>query len=434
VVDAGAIGVAPSGLAIFGYRENGVLVSEAGVPGVATVLKGRIYAEVAGPVSTGLAISNPNNTAANMTFYFTDSNGSDSSTKTLQLPPHGQVSRFLNQAPFDGPQSMHGSFTFSSDVPVAAVALRGLTNERGEFLMTTLPVADANQRKLASMFFPHFADGAGWSTKFVLVNPTDETISGTLRFVSQGNGSNPGSLTLNVDGQDQSSVTYNIPARGSKTFSTSSDAAQMVIGSARITPNTSNAVPVGVAIFSLKVNGVTVAEAGIPSSSTGKAFRMYAELNAEGSVRTGVAITNLGPTEANVTVQLIRLDGTSAGLHGSVAVPASGQRAFFINDIAGLQPLPTPFKGILRIISDSDIAVSGLRTRINERGDFLITTTSPTNENDSVVSKVVFPQVVDGNGYSTEMILYSGSDIQPGSGNLQLYSQLGGSLGVNLKK
>src|SRR5262249_16259691 len=300
--------------------------------------------------------------------------------------------------------------------------------------MTTLPVADADQRVQASMFFPHFAAGAGWSTKFVLVNPTEETISGTLRFVSQGNGSNPGSLTLNVDGQNQSSVTYNIPARSAKPFSTSGDAAQMAVGSARITPDTSNAVPVGVAIFSLKVGGVTVAEAGIPSSSIGNAFRMYAEANAAGSIRTGVAVTNLGPSEANVTFELTSLHARSTGLRESITVPPSGQRALFLDDIAGLRPLPTPFKGIVRISSASDIAVSGLRTRINERGNFLITTTSPTDENNSGGTTVVFPHVVDGNGYSTEMILYSGTSAQPNSGNLQLYSQSGGPLSVILKK
>src|SRR5207247_1812942 len=52
---------APSGLAIFGFRSNGVLVSEAGVPASGLIQSGRIYAEVNGPVNTGLAIANPNN-------------------------------------------------------------------------------------------------------------------------------------------------------------------------------------------------------------------------------------------------------------------------------------------------------------------------------------------------------------------------------------
>ena len=44
----------PVGLAIFGSRPNGILVSEAGVPASAPVLEGRIFAETDGPVRTGL--------------------------------------------------------------------------------------------------------------------------------------------------------------------------------------------------------------------------------------------------------------------------------------------------------------------------------------------------------------------------------------------
>src|SRR5439155_21586667 len=49
----------PSGLAIFGARQNGVLVSEATVPAVTPVQSGRIYAEIGDSVDTGLAIANP---------------------------------------------------------------------------------------------------------------------------------------------------------------------------------------------------------------------------------------------------------------------------------------------------------------------------------------------------------------------------------------
>ena len=43
---------APDGLAIFGHRQNGILVSEAGVPAVEAVLVGRIFAETDGAVRT----------------------------------------------------------------------------------------------------------------------------------------------------------------------------------------------------------------------------------------------------------------------------------------------------------------------------------------------------------------------------------------------
>src|SRR5439155_16367468 len=130
----------PSGLAILGLRQNNVLVSEAGVPASPLIQSGRIYAEINGPVDTGLAIANPNNQPAALSFFFTDSNG-NLNYGSATIPVNGQIARFLNEPPFNSPSSLSGTFTFNSSVPVAVIALRGLVNERDEFLITTLPVA-----------------------------------------------------------------------------------------------------------------------------------------------------------------------------------------------------------------------------------------------------------------------------------------------------
>jgi len=66
----------PSGIAIFASRNNDILVSETGVPATPALTSGRIYAEVAGPLDTGLAIANPNGSDATINFSFTDANGS----------------------------------------------------------------------------------------------------------------------------------------------------------------------------------------------------------------------------------------------------------------------------------------------------------------------------------------------------------------------
>lgn len=123
----------PAGLAIFGFRQNNILVSEAGVPASPAVRSGRIYAEVNGPVTTGIAIANPNNQPVTIAFY---------RVKASPRFPLAQVAKFLDQPPFNAPAASSGTFTFSSSSPVAVIALRGFTNERGEFLITTLPVAD----------------------------------------------------------------------------------------------------------------------------------------------------------------------------------------------------------------------------------------------------------------------------------------------------
>ena len=200
-VQPGAGRSTPSGVAIFGFRENGILVSEAGVPASAATTAGRIRAEVDGSVTTGLAIANPGTTDAVITYYFSDQTRSSFDSGTTTIPPGGQVARFLNEAPFNGASSIDGTFTFSSDVPVAAVALRGRTNGRGEFLLTTLPVGPLTAATAEVVYFPHFADGGGWTTEVILVNRTDDTISGTVEFFEQGTaGTTAQPLSLAING------------------------------------------------------------------------------------------------------------------------------------------------------------------------------------------------------------------------------------------
>src|SRR5207302_1095796 len=99
--------------------------------------------------------------------------------------------------------------------------------------------------------------------------------------------------------------------------------------------------------------------------------------------------------------------------------------AKFLNDI--FPSLPNPFKGVLRITTTSSgLSVVGLRTRINERSDFLITTTPPANESSPATSTpMFFPQVADGGGYTTQFILFSGTAGQATSGNVQFVKQNG---------
>ena len=169
---------APAGLAIFGLRQNGILVSEAGVPASSAVLGGRIFAETDGAVRTGLAIANPNDSAATIEFFFTDSDGMDYGNGSFMLGPREQRARFLDADPFNGGSGMLGTFTFTSNLPVAVTAMRGFVNERSEFLMTTLPVAPLTAGTTGTVYIPHFTDGAGWTTRVILVNPTDAPIGG----------------------------------------------------------------------------------------------------------------------------------------------------------------------------------------------------------------------------------------------------------------
>ena len=425
----------PSGIAIFQYRDSqGVLIAEASVPATELIQEGRIFAEVEGPVNTGLAIANPNDVPATIRFYFTDTTGTNLGSGNFELGEHEQTAKFLNQEPFnealpDGSPVL-GTFTFESSVPIAVIALRGFTNEADEFLMTTLPVAPLSPASEETVYIPHFAAGGGWVTQVILVNPTDSTIAGTVGFLGPGSGTaaaSPVILTLG-DGSTGSDFDYSIPPRSSQRFTTSNPFGALNSGSVRAVPDSGNAAPSGLVVFSYAPAGKTLSEAGVPALPKGSAFRVYAEASGMpgqmGSISTGLAITNVGNTSNTVTLEVTHLDGSLAAAPEMLTLPPSGQVARFLNDIFSL---PDNFSGVLRVTSTADIAIVALRLRVNENGEIKVTTLAPSNEMDPPASESsrFFAHIADSGGWSTQFILFSGTAGQAASGTLSFIDTAG---------
>ncbi len=401
-----------SGMAIFSYRRDGVLVSEATVPSSQWVRSGRLPAQVDGVVNTGLALANPNIENATVVFYFTDAGGMPLYSDSFVLPSGGLVSGFLNQSPFAPKTPVDlakaRTFTFMSSVPLGVTGIRGFTNERSDFLFTTLPVVQPDAADIEPIVFAHFAQGGGWTTQLMLVNPTNNTISGTAAFFS------PGSVT----GGQSENLTYSIGPRSAITLQPSSRP-ELRVGWIRVTPDQDSATPAGISLFSFQANGITVTQAAVPSMKEGPAFQLYVEgsgdfLNAAlGSVQSGFALSNPSDGNAALNLELFALDGTPTGSRVSLIVPGHGHLAMFLNQL----PLPqiSPFRGFLRI-TGSPVAVVGLRGRYNERGDFLITTTSPAAESPTpVLAESVFPYFADGGGYTTQFVLNAAGQAASGS-------------------
>jgi len=420
-----------SGLAVFGLRVGGILVSEAGVPASSPLTSGRIYTEVQGPVNTGVAIANGNAQTVTINYFFTNLDGTNFGSGSTTIGANSQISGFLNQPPFNSGSGVNGTFTFTASAPVAVVALRGLTNERGEFLMTTLPVTDLSVAGTSQeLFFPHFAEGGGWTTQIVLVNNSDQALNGSVQFRSSS-------------GQNLDRLTYSIPSRSSRVLRTSSVDSTTQSGSVRLTPAAGNNSPVGLLVFSFRKDGIVVSEAGVPALRTGNGLRLFVESfgqfqSAEtGSGQTGIAITNPSPNPAVVNLEFNPLSGSQTGLtQATITIPGNGQIASFIYQISGLNVLGSSFQGILRVstLSGSGISLTGLRGRYNERLDFLITTAPPSFEAAVPSSaELFFPHIVDGGGYTTQFNVFAGND-QPQTGTLRFFRQLGQSFSLALSK
>ena len=114
----------------------------------------------------------------------------------------------------------------------------------------------------------------------------------------------------------------------------------------------------------------------------------------------------------------------------TLQLPGNGQIPKFVHE---LFTLTFPFRGILRITGGggSGLSVVGLRGRYNERGDFLITTTPPSNEGASAsAAELLFPHIVNGGGYTTQFVLFSGTTGQTSAGTLRFLRQDGSAFNL----
>jgi hypothetical protein len=355
------------------------------------------------------------------------------------------MASFLDQAPYLVSLGFQGTVTFTSTAPISIIALRSLLNERApkDFLLTTLPVLNlAAGASSGTQVIPHFAAGGGWTTQIVLLNPTAVIQTGTIQFLDGGvvTPPTPGApTTVNIDGTPGTTTSYSVAANSSKKFLITGASPGTASGSVRIVPAVAGGpVPTPLVIFSYKPESITVSEAGVPVTM-GAAFRMFAQLSPAAKISTGVAIANPTAVAGTVTLTLTDLNGVQiAQTNPPLALPASGQIAKFLDQVAFTPSLAgQTVEGVLRITTDlTSISVVGLRTRINERppsGDFLITTTPPTLENGAATTaERVFPHLVDGGGYTTQIILFSGTAGQTSGGTLSFVGHDGTPLSLNI--
>jgi hypothetical protein len=153
---------------------------------------------------------------------------------------------------------------------------------------------------------------------------------------------------------------------------------------------------------------------------------------AAGTIDTGIAIANNSSVSAVVNFELTDLNAISTGLAASVIVPAQGHVSKVIHELfptLAVAQNAAPFRGVLRMISSNSVTVADLRLRYNERGDVLVTTTPVSNEAAaSTTAELLFPQVVDGGGFTTQFVLFSGISGQRSNGTLQFNGPAGQAL------
>ena len=377
----------PWGQAILGFEYAGVLVSETSIPASHPIVSGRTLAEIDANVNTGLVLANPNGQAATVSFYFSDVNGSTLGQGTTAIPANAQIAAFLSDAPFRAGR-LFGTFTFTSSLSITAAALRMYTNDRGEPLFSTLPILEPGVAPPPTIV-PQFIQGAGWRTDIVLMNYGDTPVNGTVEFVR-------------ANGETLRAFPYAIPSRGSVDLGLMGAFSNIETGFVRVSSGVS-----AFAIVSYVANGVTLTQTTVPAIPVSTAFQVYANGS---DVRTSIAIANTSTTDtADVNLQV-------AGFSSTLSIPPMTQRSFFLDE------LPIASQGVLRITSNTPIATAGFRSRANERGELLVTSTVTADEFQPVGSgDLFFPEFAVGGGFRTEFILFG----KTSTGTIYFFDQNG---------
>jgi hypothetical protein len=298
---------------------------------------------------------------------------------------------------------LYGSLEITSTQALSVVALRLTTNQRGETILTSTPIADLTRPKSSSpLFFSQMANGGGFTTSVVLLNTSTLTESGTIALFSD---TGAPVIVQQAGGASASIFPFSIPASGSFVFQTDGGPAATQVGWIRVTPNPGNTTPVGAGIFSYSPQGILITESGVPSAVPTTKARVY--IDKSNGHDTGVALVNTGGIAAAITMTAFQTDGITPAGDGpaTLNVTGGGYRAAFAGQL--ISGLPDGFKGVAEISSTSPFAALTLRALTNSRNETLLTTFPVADANQSAPAPIVFPQIADGLGFTTQFIFLS---------------------------
>jgi len=425
----------PSGLAVIDLRQSGQLITEAAFPLSPFLSNGRFFVEQTTSVNTAVSFVNPSSEEIEVAFDFTNLSGEVSNSGSFKLPAGGYLSGIVSQDPFRFPTEVLGTLSFSSSAPVAVAAFRSFTGGGTRLLVTPLPISNSGGgSQNTPVTVPQFADSLGWTTQIVLVNPTEDPMSGEIRFFRTTGLDRPGEpIEVGLQEGAGSVFQYEIPGRSAKRFSTTGLGESLMTGYVDVVAASGSNTPDAFALATFTFNGVTTTDSTIEALRPGSDFRIYAEASGNFnqleslSTRPGVAIANPSDQDATVRLELTDLNGNAVGSPATFTLPRRGHIARFLHELDGFQNMPVPFKGLLRVRAlppGPGIVVVGVRGRFNEFQNFLLTATGPIKSNAGSGSIVVFPHLVNGGGFATQLILVSESG-GAAAGQLRFSNQAG---------
>ncbi len=411
-------GTTPYCTAVFSHSQNGIVVSEVGVPASPPTMSAQIFVDYRTDVLlgadtidvyTGLAVVNMGSGPADISLLLKDLKGNPVSSGMLHLASKRHLARFIDQLdpefvlPSDFPTAAgFGSLRITSNQPLSILALRMTINRHADVLLTSTVVADLSSPLVStSSYFPQIVDGGGYQTTLLFLNTSNVQESGIVKFVD--NSGSPLEVQLEGRISPMSQYPYTIPPQGALRLVTARAASGVSTGSAILVPS-EGPRPAGAGLFSYLPRGFLVTESGMLAAASTNQARIY--IDTSNGHDTGLALVNTSSGSESISISVLGLDGRTAARSGILTLPPGGHVTKFVGQMID-GGLPLEFRGILDVSSSSSFAALTLRSLTNSRGDFLLTTFPVADAKASAPAPIVFPQIAAGYGYRTEFLFLS---------------------------
>ena len=252
------------------------------------------------------------------------------------------------------------------------------------------------KRQAQRRVLPAITTGAGRRVSYVLLNPTDEPMAGTIE----------------ADGQE---IGYSI-SPGGAFVSESGDDIRPLATDFGIVRASSGAAPSAYAISVTERRDRSISNVRVTSShQEGTLFwapvDTYPSLLRHGDADMTLNLVNEGRVPATVNLELFDIDGNSSGTVEQI-VPLGRSDQISLEDAFGRSPI----RGTLRVFADAQIVASLQRTVDNVLGEEIVTDI-PLQPNPSAsIDAMILPLFADGSGFATQMLLMNtGRDASSGA-------------------
>jgi hypothetical protein len=335
-----------NGTAIFKSLNGDTIVSEAGVGLSRPVRSFTIYIDNQSDALSGYAVANFGTEPAHLTLHLRDESGTTLETKDLSLEGRRHVAEFASQRfPSNAPAGFQGTIEFDSDQAVSAVALRYDNPDSSVFSTIPVLVDDA----AATLHFPQVADGAGYRTSFILINPSEKEVTARINFFAD----NGTAMQLPIDGTLKSVHELLLKPKGAARLITNGSSAALKVGWARVT----SSGPIGgSAIFQTFSGSRILSEAGVASSPVATRLAVY--VDSLGSTESGLAICNPNAIATAVSLRLRNVVGAIVAATSFDLPPMAHTARFFTE---WFPPGFEEFEGTLEVLAADPVSAVALR-------------------------------------------------------------------------